>query len=63
DSLSELIGFAGRLEKACYDTLSSGVMTADLAALAESSAPAAPTGIRAVDTEEFIEAVVSKLEI
>ena len=55
DGLTELSDFAVRLETACIDTLLSGVMTADLAALAEPGFDVKP-----VDSWEFISAVADK---
>ena len=56
DALPELSEFAGALENACLNVLSSGTMTADLAALAEPGFT-----VNAVDTDEFIGAVASAL--
>ncbi|SHH92032.1 isocitrate dehydrogenase (NADP) [Sporobacter termitidis DSM 10068] len=56
DGLGDLVSFADRLEKACFDTLMSGSMPKELAALTDSGFKAA-----AVTTEEFIDAVASKL--
>jgi isocitrate dehydrogenase len=55
DGISELSGFAGALEKACLDTLNSGVMTGDLAQLAEPGA-----AVRTVSSDEFIGAVAGE---
>ena len=57
DALPELSRFASKLEKACLDTLCAGIMTQDLAALAE---PGSVTA--AVDTWAFVEAVRTALE-
>ncbi len=56
DNLPELSGFADKLEEACIDTLSEGIMTKDLVNLAE--------GIEAkpVNTSEFIKAIRERLE-
>ena len=56
DRLSDLITFADRLEKACFDTLLSGQMPKELAALVD-------VGFKAVaaTTEEFINAIASRL--
>ena len=54
DGLLELEAFGDKLEKACMDTLADGIMTGDLAILAEKPVPAATT-------EEFIKAVAEKL--
>jgi len=56
DGLGDLSGFADRLEKACLSTLSSGVMTADLASLAEPG-----TSVNAVDTVDFIDTIAKYL--
>jgi len=56
DNLPELSGFAVKLERACLETISSGIMTADLAALTE---PGFST--ETVDTTGFLEAVAAKL--
>jgi isocitrate dehydrogenase len=56
DNLPELAAFADRLEKACFDTLMSGKMPKELAALAEPGFDAT-----AVSTEDFLNAVASKL--
>jgi len=55
DGLPELSGFAENLEKACLDTLSSGIMTTDLAALTEPD-----FDVRVVDSWGFIDAVASR---
>ena len=56
DNLPYLSGFADKLEEACIDTLSEGIMTKDLVNLAE--------GIEAkpVNTSEFIKAIRERLE-
>ncbi|NLM83778.1 MAG: NADP-dependent isocitrate dehydrogenase [Clostridiales bacterium] len=56
DGLTDLVDFGERLERACLDTLSSGVMTGDLAGLAEPGYCA-----KAVTSEEFIDAVAARL--
>ena len=56
DNIPALADFAVRLEKACLDTLSSGVMTKDLAALTEPGVE-----VRAVDTTEFIDSIAAVL--
>ncbi|MDD4011086.1 MAG: NADP-dependent isocitrate dehydrogenase [Sphaerochaetaceae bacterium] len=55
DKNRELEAFADRLEKACLDTMNSGMLTKDLASLAE--------GIQAtvLSTREFIKAVALRL--
>ncbi|MGI6029187.1 MAG: NADP-dependent isocitrate dehydrogenase [Candidatus Heteroscillospira sp.] len=55
DGSPELMGFADRLEKATLDTIESGTMTGDLAALAEG------VEVRSVDSVEFIKAIREKL--
>ena len=47
--------FAGTLEKACIETIESGIMSGDLAALCEGEATV-------VDTETLIAAIRSRLE-
>ncbi|MDR0812633.1 MAG: NADP-dependent isocitrate dehydrogenase [Oscillospiraceae bacterium] len=56
DGLPELQDFAKKLEFACMQTLESGVMTQDLALLAEGSEKTAP-----VTTDEFLAAVAARL--
>jgi isocitrate dehydrogenase len=56
DGLDELIHFADTLEKACLDTLNSGVMTKDLTRLAEN------IEVTEVNSEEFLRAIRSRLE-
>lgn len=51
DALPELSAFADKLEKACLDTLGEGIMTKDLASLAEG------ISVREVDSDEFLKAV------
>ena len=58
DGLSELSAFAGRLEKACFDTLNAGIMTTDIAALAE---PAPGVKVKAVDSWEFIDEIADRV--
>ncbi len=55
DGNTELMDFADKLEAACIDTIESGVMTGDLAALAEGET-------RVVNSEEFIAAIRAELE-
>ncbi len=55
DGNTELAGFADRLEKACIDTVNSGVMTADIAALASGD------DVKKVTTEEFLFAVRDRM--
>ena len=54
DALPDLEEFAGRLEKACRDTLADGIMTKDLALLSDRAESS-------VLTEEFISAVAERL--
>ncbi len=56
DGLPELTAFAQKLERAALETIESGVMTGDLAALWEGEAPA-----RAVSSLEFLRAVRERL--
>ena len=56
DGLSDLISFADRLERACFDTLNAGIMTKDLVGLVEPGFQA-----RAVDSEAFLDAVAQRL--
>ncbi len=56
DGISELIDFAGKLEKAAIDTIESGIMTGDLACMSTLSQ------IQKVSTEDFLLAVRDKLE-
>ena len=55
DGLDELVAFARRLEKATLDTIESGVMTGDLAAITS-----LPDPVRAT-TEEFIAAIAARM--
>ena len=56
DGLDELVAFAQRLEKATIDTVESGVMTGDLAAITS-----LPDPVRAT-TEEFIAAIAERMQ-
>ncbi len=56
DDLPDLTAFAKKLEKACVDTIESGVMTGDLAGLWEGEAPA-----RKVTSLEFLRAIRERL--
>jgi isocitrate dehydrogenase len=56
DGLKDLTDFADKLEKACFDTLMSGTMPKELAALTDESFKA-----NAATTEEFIDAIASRL--
>lgn len=55
DGLTDLVGFADRLEKACTSTMEEGIMTRDMFALSNLSNKIA------VNTEDFLEAVASRL--
>ncbi len=57
DGLSDLSAFADKLEKACLDTLGSGVMTKDLVGLAD---PGVKT--TAVNTKEFLQAIRAQMQ-
>ena len=56
DGLADLCAFADRLEKATLDTIESGVMTKDLAALYEGEA-------RAVNSKAFLGAIAERMYI
>lgn len=55
DGNGELISFAGALEAACLDTIESGTMTGDLAAVCGTDIPAA-------DSRSFLRAIRTRLE-
>ena len=57
DGLQELAAFGTALEKACFDTLNSGKMTADLAAMAESGA-----AVTRLNTQEFLDEIENALK-
>ena len=57
DGNQPLVGFAQTLEKATLETIESGIMTGDLAALAEGE------GIKKVNTKDFILAVKERMHI
>ena len=57
DNLPKLVEFASKLEKACIDTLMSGVMTKDLVNLTDGSVE-----IKQVNTSEFIKEIRKNLE-
>ncbi len=57
DNLKDLVNFADKLEKACIDTLLSGVMTKDLVNLTDGSVE-----IKQVNTSEFIKEIRNNLE-
>ena len=56
DGLEDLTAFGEKLEAACFDTLSAGVMTKDLVGLVEPGFPA--TG---VTSEAFLDAIAARL--
>ena len=56
DQLPELCDFACRLEKATLETIESGLMTGDLAAITTMEDP------KTLDTAAFIKAIRSRLE-
>ncbi len=56
DNLPDLTAFADKLQKACFDTLLSGTMPKELAALVDEGFTATPA-----TTEEFIDAIASRL--
>ena len=55
DKTPNLINFAKRLEKASLDTIEAGVMTGDLAKIAN------PPAIKILDSWQFIDAIASRL--
>jgi len=55
DGIDELMAFAGLVEKACVDTLLSGVMTKDLAALADGQ-------VKSVNTATFLKEIRTRVE-
>jgi isocitrate dehydrogenase len=55
DGLDDLVAFADRLEKAVIDTIEAGEMTGDLASITTLENP------KRLTTEEFIQAVASRL--
>lgn len=56
DNLNDLVDFANKLEKASIKTIDDGVMTKDLAAIAEHD------NIKVVNTEDFIKEVKVRLD-
>lgn len=56
DGIADLMAFADKLEKACFETLMSGTMPKELATLVDQGFSAT-----AVNTEEFIDAIASRL--
>jgi isocitrate dehydrogenase len=55
DSLPDLVAFCDRLDKATLDTIEEGIMTKDLAVLAEGDK-------KVVTTKEFLVAIKERLE-
>jgi isocitrate dehydrogenase len=55
DSTPELVDFADKLEKACIDTMESGIMTKDLALIADGEC-------KSVNTSDFLKAIRANLE-
>ena len=56
DGLNDLMDYAGKLEQACFDTLADGIMTGDLAGLAEPGACK-----QKATSEEFLDAIAERL--
>ena len=56
DGIAELEAFGAKLKKSCVDTIESGIMTGDLAAVADKKSVA-----DTVDTEDFLSAVAERL--
>ena len=56
DGLTDLVSFAGKLKKACLETIESGLMTGDLARITTLPDPVV------LDSEAFIKAIKSRLE-
>ncbi|MCR5005905.1 MAG: NADP-dependent isocitrate dehydrogenase [Clostridiales bacterium] len=57
DDIQDLVTFADKLEKACLDTIESGIMTKDLALLADDDGT-----IQVVNSVEFLKAIRRYLE-
>ena len=55
DNTSDLVNFADKLEKACIDTIESGIVTKDLALLAEGETTS-------VNSADFLKAIRSNIE-
>lgn len=55
DNTPEVVAFAEKLEEAVIETIESGIMTGDMARIAE------PRPAKPADTEEFIDAIASRL--
>jgi len=58
DGLDELADFGDKLEQACFDTLNAGIMTADIARMAEDQ-----TSVTVVDTQGFLDTVAERLAV
>ena len=56
DGIDELVSFADRLEKETLGLISDGIMTGDLARMAETESE-----ISSVDTESFLDCLASRL--
>ena len=56
DGLDALVGFAEKLEEACFDTLNAGIMTKDLVGLVEPD-----FSCTAVTSAEFLDAIAERL--
>lgn len=56
DNTPEVVAFAQKLEESTIEVMESGIMTGDMARIAE------PQPERAVSTEEFIDAIAAQLE-
>ncbi len=58
DGIDALVTFANKLEQACLDTIEAGIMTKDLALLADNDG-----SIQVVDSEEFLKAIREKVSM
>ncbi len=58
DGIDALVTFANKLEQACLDTIEAGIMTKDLALLADNDGT-----IQVVDSEEFLKAIREKVSM
>ena len=58
DGIDTLVTFANKLEQACLDTIEAGIMTKDLALLADNDG-----SIQVVDSEEFLKAIREKVSM
>ena len=56
DGIDALVTFANKLEQACLDTIEAGIMTKDLALLADDDGT-----IQVVDSEEFLKAIRERI--